>query len=160
MTLIIELIWVSILIAPLPNKVQHAVVVAGSHPRLKMVKKASRYVIGFVVVMFLDATNKVIGSSSSSTSSGSSPSMGSGGPLIREDRHEFLKKMFFLQRNMYLCGATIFLYGIGWCIFGILEEKDLIRIKIETRKKNEKVQVEKLNEKIVELDEKKRNKFE
>ncbi|ODV94695.1 hypothetical protein PACTADRAFT_59135, partial [Pachysolen tannophilus NRRL Y-2460] len=111
--LVIEMGLFTLLSLPLPRRFRRPLLSTVSKPlRSQEVQIAFRCILGFILVLFIDSVNRVfrvtaeLGPSSKGggITSGIIPSA-----IAPDSRAEIQARKFYAQRNMYLCGFTLFL---------------------------------------------------
>lgn len=105
--LVVEMAFFAILSLPFPRKLRKTVLTTVSAPfRSEQFQIALKCIFGFVLVLFVDSVNRVY----SVTAELQSISPNTMSPLsVINDRAEVQSRRFYAQRNMYLCGFTLFL---------------------------------------------------
>lgn len=105
--LVVEMVFFAILSLPFPRKLRKTVLTTVSAPfRSENFQIALKCVFGFVLVLFIDSVNRVY----SVTAELQSVSPHAVSALnVHNDRAEVQSRRFYAQRNMYLCGFTLFL---------------------------------------------------
>ncbi|QBM89935.1 B-cell receptor-associated protein 31-like [Metschnikowia aff. pulcherrima] len=105
--LVIEMAFFTVLSLPFPRAMRKSVLRTVSMPfRSEQFQIAFKCVFGFVLVLFIDSVNRVY----AVTSELHAASPNTGTPTsVMNDRSEVQARRFYAQRNMYLCGFTLFL---------------------------------------------------
>lgn len=97
---------------------------------------AIKCILGFVLILFIDSVNRVY---SVTNELHNSNVIQNGGiqPGILNDRSEVQARRFYAQRNMYLCGFTLFLTLILTRTYGLVAELIATKDKLDSYKANE-----------------------
>lgn len=97
----------AILSLPFPRRLRKTVLTTVSAPfKSEQFQIALKCIFGFVLVLFIDSVNRVY--SVTAELQNISPNVPT--PLnVLNDRAEVQSRRFYAQRNMYLCGFTLFL---------------------------------------------------
>ncbi|WPK26253.1 hypothetical protein PUMCH_003602 [Australozyma saopauloensis] len=105
--LVVEMAFFAILSLPFPRKLRKTVLTTVSAPfRSEQFQIALKCIFGFVLVLFIDSVNRVY----AVTAELQSISPNNMSPTnVLNDRAEVQSRRFYAQRNMYLCGFTLFL---------------------------------------------------
>lgn len=144
--LVTEMAFFTILSLPFPRKIRKTVLTTASAPfQNEKVIIAIRCIFGFVLVLFIDSINRVY-SVSAELHAASSQNYGTVGGVIN-DRSEVQSRRFYAQRNMYLCGFSLFLHMILTRTYSLVAELIVTKDKLDTLKANEE-----LNSKSHEVD--------
>lgn len=107
--LVIEMSFFTVLSLPYPRKVRKSVLSTVSAPfRNEQFQVAIKCILGFVLVLFIDSVNKVWTVTAELHSIAPGTHTGSMTGVIN-DRSDVQARRFYAQRNMYLCGFTLFL---------------------------------------------------
>lgn len=113
MILVAEMVSFLLLIAPLPSRMRRGVVNFISRSKLiPQVKLMLQFIFGFILVLFVDSLMRVYRVQEVSERN-------TGYPV---DRSQILANKFYAQRNMYLCGFTLFLSMILMQNFGLVKK--------------------------------------
>ncbi|EER34529.1 conserved hypothetical protein [Candida tropicalis MYA-3404] len=131
--LAVEMVFFGVLSLPYPRKIRRTVLSAVSAPfRNEQFQIAIKCVLGFVLVLFIDSVNRVYAVTSElHASTGVSPG---GGPAVVNDRSEIQARRFYAQRNMYLCGFTLFLTFILTRTYSLVAELIATKDKVDDLK--------------------------
>lgn len=105
--LVVEMAFFAILSLPFPRRLRKTVLTTVSAPfKSEQFQIALKCIFGFVLVLFVDSVNRVY----SVTAELQNISPNTMSPLsVINDRAEVQSRRFYAQRNMYLCGFTLFL---------------------------------------------------
>lgn len=105
--LVVEMAFFAILSLPFPRRLRKTVLKTVSAPfKSEQFQIALKCIFGFILVLFIDSVNRVY----SVTAELQSISPNVPTPLnVLNDRAEVQSRRFYAQRNMYLCGFTLFL---------------------------------------------------
>lgn len=97
-----------LLVAPLPASFRKQVIVfAQKTPFLGQVILTLKFTFFFIIILFVDSVNRVYRVQQEMHALHEAGSAGTG--IINVDRSEIQARRFYAQRNMYLCGFTLFL---------------------------------------------------
>lgn len=138
--LVIEMGFFTFLSLPFPRRVRRTVLSTASAPfRNEQFQIAIKCVFGFVLVLFIDSVNRVYAVTSELHAS--SPAANSGHMQttvnsVMNDRSEVQARRFYAQRNMYLCGFTLFLTLILTRTYSLVSELILTKDKLDNLKAN------------------------
>lgn len=129
-----EMAFFAILSIPFPRSMRKNVLKTVSAPfKSEQVQIALKCIFGFVLVLFIDSVNRVY--SVTSELHASSPSHHA--PLsVMNDRSEVQARRFYAQRNMYLCGFTLFLTLILTRTYSLVAELIETKDKLDDLSKN------------------------
>lgn len=149
--LISEIAMFTVLSLPYPRKVRRTVLTAVSAPfRNEKVQIALKCILGFVVVLFIDSVNRVY---NVNTELLNSNTMMNG---IVNDRSDIQARRFYAQRNMYLCGFTLFLNLILLRTYALVTEllvtKDKVDLLAVDSDSTESPEISKLKDKLADKD--------
>ncbi|KAG7665349.1 YET3 [[Candida] subhashii] len=150
--LVVEMAFFAILSLPYPRKVRRAVLTTVSAPfRNDQFQIALKCVLGFVAILFIDSVNRVY----SVTAELNTVSHTAGGASIMNERSEVQARRFYAQRNMYLCGFTLFLHLILIRTYSLVAELIVTKDKLDDLKetKTENVEVARLRKELAEKEE-------
>ncbi|CDK24700.1 unnamed protein product [Kuraishia capsulata CBS 1993] len=132
---------------PLPGRAKKQVLKTLRTPfRSQQVQIAIKCILGFILVLFLDALNRVyrVGNELDMLSvSGDSATAGVAAAMGMGDRSEIQARRFYAQRNMYLCGFTLFLTLILTRTYALVFE--LISVKEELKATDGKSKLDSLD---------------
>jgi hypothetical protein len=99
-----------LLVAPLPRAVRRKTLNFISTSALfDNVKLGLKFTFVFILVLFIDSVNRVYRVQVELGRHMSAAAQGMGANMIAVDRSEIQARKFYAQRNMYLCGFTLFL---------------------------------------------------
>lgn len=130
--LVIEMAFFGILSLPFPRNVRRKVLLTASAPfRSEQVQIAIKCIFGFVLVLFIDSVNRVYAVSAELHAAPHNPI----GTMVN-DRSEIQSRRFYSQRNMYLCGFTLFLTLILTRTYSLVAELVETKDKLDDFKKN------------------------
>jgi hypothetical protein len=163
--LVIEMILFSLISFPLPSKIRRPLLKTLSIPfHSQQFQIITKCVFVFIGIMFIDSVNRTI-KVTNELYSGSNISNSNDVNIINSgiSRAEIQSRRFYSQRNMYLCGFTLFLslilnrtYNM---VFDLLEIKEKVQ-KLQNESKIDdavNIENEKLKEKIKSLEVEKEN---
>ncbi|KAF5104190.1 hypothetical protein DV451_000930 [Geotrichum candidum] len=100
-----------LLVAPLPDKVRKsAILFLRNNPLVSKVALGLRFTFFFIFILFADSVNRVY-RVQREFAPAEAGGHGAGMPAAAAgyDRNELQARRFYAQRNMYLCGFTLFL---------------------------------------------------
>ncbi|KAI5280300.1 hypothetical protein KEM54_003778 [Ascosphaera aggregata] len=106
--LVAEMVVFLALLIPLPLRVRHKVfTLMAEHPMIAKIHHWSKIAFIFIAILFIDSVNRVYRvqlelQKISKDQSGAAAALGA-------ERLEVQARKFYSQRNMYLCGFTLFL---------------------------------------------------
>ncbi|ODQ64961.1 B-cell receptor-associated 31-like protein [Nadsonia fulvescens var. elongata DSM 6958] len=115
--LIFEMLFFLILVTPLPYRIRRNLMLC-----LSQINQFDKLILGlkftfvFILILFIDSVNRVYsvqqdfytaGEAGGAVGVGNAATAGAG--FINADRSEIQARKFYAQRNMYLCGFTLFL---------------------------------------------------
>ncbi|CAH6723058.1 endoplasmic reticulum transmembrane protein 3 [[Candida] jaroonii] len=125
--LIVEIVFFTILSLPYPRKIRRTVLTTVSAPfRNEKFQIALKCILGFVLILFIDSVNRVF--TVNNELSGFNPNGMNG---IVNDRSEIQARRFYSQRNMYLCGFTLFLTMILLRTYSLVAELIVTKDKVD-----------------------------
>lgn len=133
--LVVEMAFFAILSLPFPRAVRRKVLATVSAPfKSEQVQIAIKCIFGFVLVLFIDSVNRVY----SVTAELHASAPNSHAPLagMLNDRSEVQARRFYAQRNMYLCGFTLFLTLILTRTYSLVAELINTKDKLDDLNKN------------------------
>lgn len=133
--LVIEMAFFTVLSLPFPRALRRKVLATASAPfKSEQVQIAIKCIFGFVLVLFIDSVNRVY----SVTSELHAVAPNTNAPLagILNDRSEVQARRFYAQRNMYLCGFTLFLTLILTRTYSLVAELISTKDKLDDLNKN------------------------
>ncbi|RCK67646.1 Endoplasmic reticulum transmembrane protein 3 [Candida viswanathii] len=132
--LAVEMIFFGVLSLPYPRRVRRTILRAVSAPfRNEQFQIAIKCILGFVLVLFIDSVNRVYAVTSELHSATGAISSG-GGAAVVNDRSEIQARRFYAQRNMYLCGFTLFLTFILTRTYNLVAELIATKDKVDDLK--------------------------
>lgn len=124
---------VGVLSLPYPRRVRRTVLSAVSAPfRNEQFQIAIKCVLGFVLVLFIDSVNRVYAVTSELHSA--TGVVTGGDAAVVNDRSEIQARRFYAQRNMYLCGFTLFLTIILTRTYNLVAELIATKDKVDDLK--------------------------
>ncbi|ABN66608.2 receptor-associated protein [Scheffersomyces stipitis CBS 6054] len=132
-----EMAFFAILSLPFPRAIRRRVLLTVSAPfKNEQFQIAIKCILGFVLILFIDSVNRVY---SVTNELHNSNVIQNGGiqPGILNDRSEVQARRFYAQRNMYLCGFTLFLTLILTRTYGLVAELIATKDKLDSYKANE-----------------------
>ncbi|KAF2458191.1 BAP31 domain protein [Lineolata rhizophorae] len=141
--LVLEMVVFMSLIVPLPFKLKRKLFAFISEsPLIARLQYGLRITFIFILILFLDSVNRVY-RVQTELSSLSKDSQHAAATMIGSERMEVQARKFYSQRNMYLCGFTLFLSIIlNRTYMMILEtlrlEDEIKRLKGDPASKNSK----------------------
>lgn len=128
----------TILSLPFPRAIRRKVLTTASAPfQNEQVKIAIRCIFGFVLVLFIDSINRVY--SVTAELHASSPQTSAPISGIMNDRSEVQSRRFYAQRNMYLCGFSLFLHLILTRTYSLVAELIVTKDKLDNLKANDEL---------------------
>ncbi|EDK36629.1 hypothetical protein PGUG_00727 [Meyerozyma guilliermondii ATCC 6260] len=153
--LVIEMSFFTVLSLPYPRKVRKSVLSTVSAPfRNEQFQVAIKCILGFVLVLFIDSVNKVwtVTTELHATSPGGHTGSVTG---VINDRSDVQARRFYAQRNMYLCGFTLFLTLILTRTYSLVTELIDTKDKLDGAKTNgaSSPELEKLKKELKQKDE-------
>lgn len=156
--LVTEMVFFTILSLPFPRKIRRTILTTVSKPfQNEQFQIGLKFVFGFVLILFIDSVNRVMSIAQELQAVGSNPqnpqAMAAG---LLSDRSEVQARKFYAQRNMYLCGFTLFLTLIITRTYSLVAELTQTKDKLDTLKTTsttETVEVADLKEELKQKDE-------
>ncbi|CAK7896664.1 endoplasmic reticulum transmembrane protein 3 [[Candida] anglica] len=137
--LVVEMAFFTVLSLPFPRRIRRSVLTTFSAPfQNEQFQIALKCILGFILVLFIDSVNRVytvtleLGASSAANSGNSGAIAG-----LVNDRSEVQARRFYAQRNMYLCGFTLFLTLILSRTYSLVAELILTKDKLDNLKAND-----------------------
>lgn len=152
--LVVEMAFFAILSLPFPRALRRKVLTTVSAPfRSEQVQIAIKCIFGFVLVLFIDSVNRVY--SVTTELHASAPNTHAPLSGVLNDRSETQARRFYAQRNMYLCGFTLFLTLILTRTYSLVAELINTKDKLDdinktTELKGEGSEVAKLKAELAE----------
>lgn len=124
--LIAEMAAFFLLVAPIPTSIRHkALLFLANNPVISQIKLGLKFTFFFILILFADSVNRVY-RVQQEISAVHEAAGGSGGAaasmMMGVDRNEVQVRKFYSQRNMYLCGFTLFLSHILVRTFALVLE--------------------------------------
>lgn len=133
--LAIELSFLSVLSLPLPRKPRRIVLKLFSKPfENQQFRIALKCFLGFILVLFIDSVNRARSISAELYNMSSQSNQAAGMSGYFTDRSEIQARRFYAQRNMYLCGFTLFLTFIILRTHSLVDELVLTKDKVDNLK--------------------------
>lgn len=106
--LVTEMAAFLLLVAPLPTQFRKKIILLFKDaPIMAQVFLTLRFTFFFILILFVDSVNRVY-RVQQEIHAGQESGI-SGQNLLNSDRSEIQARRFYAQRNMYLCGFTLFL---------------------------------------------------
>jgi hypothetical protein len=141
--LISEMVFFTVLSLPFPRMVRKSVLSTFSRPfRNEQFQIGLKFVFGFVLILFVDSVNRVMAITNElaalSTDGHSSQSIAAAVGLY--DRSEIQARRFYAQRNMYLCGFTLFLTLIITRTYALVDELTATKDTLDSMNAKNKVE--------------------
>jgi len=134
--LIVEMTFFTFLSLPFPRRIRRSVLSTVSAPfRNEQFQIAIKCGLGCVLVLFIDSVNRVYAVTTELHASSPSNQAGPSGGVLN-DRSEVQARRFYAQRNMYLCGFTLFLTLILTRTYSLVSELVLTKDKLDSMKAN------------------------
>lgn len=125
--LVVEMAFFAVLSLPFPRKIRRTVLVTFSAPfRNEQFQIALKCILGFILVLFIDSVNRVYTVTAELNSATDNPIQG-----YVSDRTEVQARRFYAQRNMYLCGFTLFLTLILTRTYSLVAELIVTKDKLD-----------------------------
>jgi len=132
-----EMAFFAILSLPFPRALRRKVLTVASAPfKNEQFQIAIKCILAFVLILFIDSVNRVYTVTSELHSSANGPT-GNIGAGILNDRSEIQARRFYAQRNMYLCGFTLFLTLILTRTYSLVAELIATKDKLDAFKAND-----------------------
>ncbi|CAH2355250.1 endoplasmic reticulum transmembrane protein 3 [[Candida] railenensis] len=132
--LVFEMIFFTVLSLPYPRKIRRTVLMTVSAPfQNEQFQIALKCVLGFILVLFIDSVNRVYTVTAELHSTAGQQAALSG---MVNDRSEVQARRFYAQRNMYLCGFTLFLTLILSRTYSLVAELIITKDKLDLVKGN------------------------
>lgn len=109
--LVVEMAFFTLLSLPYPRAIRRRVLYTASAPfRNQNFQTATKCIMGFVAVLFIDSVNRVYSVSAELSGTLAAPgTTPTPAQAMLSERLEIQARRFYAQRNMYLCGFTLFL---------------------------------------------------
>lgn len=147
--LVVEMVFFGILSLPYPRRIRRSVLATVSMPfRSEQTQIAIKCLFVFVLILFVDSVNRVT-SVTSELHNLDSPMKG----VLGVDRSEVQARRFYAQRNMYLCGFTLFLTVVLTRTYSLVAELIVTKDKLDdlkTAPKGESLVLAALQEELAE----------
>lgn len=138
--LVTEMVFFGILSLPFPRTVRRHVLRTVLAPfKNEKFQIALKCILGFVFVLFVDSVNRVYAVTAElrSTKEGIVGGAGTSSGGILNDRSDIQARRFYAQRNMYLCGFSLFLTLILIRTYGLVAELIVTKDKLDNMRANE-----------------------
>lgn len=142
-----------LLVAPLPDKLRKSgILFLRTNPLVSKVFLALRFTFFFIFILFVDSVNRVyrVQLEFSPRDVGGSASGMAAAAAAGFDRNELQARRFYAQRNMYLCGFTLFLSLIllrtATLVFELADAREALKGKKDSSETT--VEVKELKETI------------
>lgn len=119
--LIAEMLAFCLLVAPMPPKVHRKGIQMFRSPAFSKVILSLKFTFVFILVLFVDSVNRV---------SKVSYDFDNSTNLAVVDRGDLLARKFYAQRNMYLCGFTLFLSLILNRTYSMVRQLSDLRLRV------------------------------
>lgn len=116
-----ELLAFCFLVAPLPAKVHRKAVQVFRSETFSKVILCLKFTFVFILVLFVDSVNRLSRVSADFDQSAS---------LAALDRDDLLARKFYAQRNMYLCGFTLFLSLVLNRTYSLVRQLSDLRLRM------------------------------
>lgn len=131
--LVTEMGFFTILSLPFPRSIRRRVLTTVSKPfQNEQFQIGLKFVFGFVLILFVDSVNRVMSITQELQAIGNSPknpqAIAAG---LYSDRSEVQARRFYAQRNMYLCGFTLFLTLIITRTYSLVGELTQTKDKLD-----------------------------
>ncbi|KAF5103220.1 hypothetical protein D0Z03_000264 [Geotrichum reessii] len=144
-----------LLVAPLPDKLRKSgILFLRTNPLVSKVFLGLRFTFFFIFILFVDSVNRVyrVQLEFSPREAGGSAAAAAAG----YDRNELQARRFYAQRNMYLCGFTLFLSLIllrtATLVFELADAREALKSKknssettVEVKELKETIRKQKLD---------------
>lgn len=125
--LVVEIVFFTLLSLPYPRKIRRTVLTTVSMPfRNEKFQIALKCILGFVLILFIDSVNRVF-----SVNTELKGFNNTGAQAVLSDRSEIQARRFYAQRNMYLCGFTLFLTMILLRTYSLVTELLVTKDKVD-----------------------------
>ncbi|RLV95801.1 Endoplasmic reticulum transmembrane protein 3 [Spathaspora sp. JA1] len=133
--LVTEMVFFGILSLPYPRRIRRTVLTTISLPfKNEQFQIALKCVLGFVAVLFIDSVNRVYAVTMELQTAAHGKHHGGG--AVVNDRGEIQARRFYAQRNMYLCGFTLFLHLILIRTYSLVAELVAVKDKLDGLKES------------------------
>lgn len=134
--LVVEMVFFTILSLPYPRKIRRTVLTTVSAPfQNEQFQIALKCVLGFILILFIDSVNRAFSVSAELHQSDQNVGNAAVAGLLN-DRSEIQARRFYAQRNMYLCGFTLFLTLILSRTYSLVAELIITKDKLDLVKGN------------------------
>jgi len=123
-----------ILILPLPLSFRRKMFTfISTNPVIAKLQYGLKITFIFILILFIDSVNRVyrVQRELSDAIQGSSGNRGGGATILGHERAEVQARKFYSQRNMYLCGFTLFLSLILNRTYVLIQ--DILRLEEEVK---------------------------
>ncbi|KAM3431927.1 hypothetical protein MY4824_006835 [Beauveria thailandica] len=130
--LMFEMALFMFLIVPLPHNARRAILTFVSENKtIGQIQYWLKITFVFILVLFVDSVNRVYRVQMELADSMEQAARGGGTVVLGHERTEVQARKFYAQRNMYLCGFTLFLSLILNRTYVMI--KDIIRLEERVR---------------------------
>ncbi|KAM3461128.1 hypothetical protein MY5147_004927 [Beauveria neobassiana] len=130
--LMFEMALFMFLIVPLPHNARRAILTFVSENKtIRQIQYWLKITFVFILVLFVDSVNRVYRVQMELAESMEQAARGGGTVVLGHERTEVQARKFYAQRNMYLCGFTLFLSLILNRTYVMI--KDIIRLEERVR---------------------------
>ncbi|VVT46322.1 uncharacterized protein SAPINGB_P001156 [Magnusiomyces paraingens] len=141
--LVAEMFSFFVLVAPLPNAARRKLLTfLAESPLIKSVQTSLKFTFVAILILFVDSVNRVYRVQTELAAAHESV-VGSMGAMT--DRSEIQARRFYAQRNMYLCGFTLFLSLILTRTYTLVLDLTIAKDKLTTSD-GDSAQVQKLKQ--------------
>lgn len=136
--LVVEMGFFTLLSLPYPRSIRRRVLYTASAPfRNPQFQTAIKCVLGFVAVLFVDSVNRVYAVTAELHGTSLSGPVASQAALpMLTKRSEIQARRFYAQRNMYLCGSTLFLTLILTRTYALVVELITVKDNLDAASQN------------------------
>lgn len=108
--LVFEMVLFMSLIVPMPYKMKRGLFTfISENPFVAKMQYGMKITFIFILILFIDSVNRVYRVQVELAAAGKTNGMGGGTMAVGSERMEVQARKFYSQRNMYLCGFTLFL---------------------------------------------------
>lgn len=110
MLLVFEMALFMLLIVPMPFNVKRKIFTfISENPVVAKVQYWMKITFVFILILFIDSVNRVYRVQLELAAASEQSKQGGGAAVMGHERLEVQARKFYSQRNMYLCGFTLFL---------------------------------------------------
>ena len=117
MVLLIEMVFFLLLVTPIPTAIHVKLFRDLRSPMATKIVRSMKYLFLFIFVLFIDSANRVY-------------RVPDYDPSTMTDRNDILIKKFYSQRNLYLCGFTLFLSFILNRTFKLVKQSSDLKVQL------------------------------